>query len=434
MTLRVDFYPFVGTNIYREKDRIPVTFLLDILTNGKIRTMNKQLIRLFAFLPFLLAIAFAVKIYMDRLDGEPTPRTIDTSTHTPQTKRLDGVANIQVALLLDISGSMDGLIDQAKSQLWQIVNELGEAKYRDADPNLEISLYIYGGDDLDAREGYVQQMTPLTTDLDLISEKLFELTTNGGEEYCGKVIEKSLLELDWTNKPEDLRMIFIAGNEPFSQGPVLYKQACTAALQKDIIVNTIFCGDYAEGVSTQWKEGADVGGGQYLNIDHNQELVSIETPFDEEILALNTKLNGTYIAYGTRGAELSLRQANQDANANKLGRSSAVTRGIAKSKKAYSNKHWDLVDASEAEDFQLNEVKKELNEELSKMSDEELTEFISEKQKERASIQAAITDLDKKRTTYIQEKRKEEAEELTLDRALVKAVRSLAEDKAYKFE
>ncbi|MEM7373844.1 MAG: hypothetical protein AAF587_34795 [Bacteroidota bacterium] len=396
--------------------------------------MNKQLIRIFAFLPFLLAIAFAVKIYLDRLDGDSNTHFLHPPTDAPITKRMDGVANIQVALLLDISGSMDGLIDQAKSQLWQIVNELGEAKYRDTDPNLEISLYIYGGDDLDAREGYVKQMTPLTTDLDLISEKLFELTTNGGEEYCGKVIETSLLELDWTKKAEDLRLIFIAGNEPFSQGPVLYKQACNAALQQDIIVNTIFCGDYAEGVSTQWKEGAEAGGGQYLNIDHNQELATIETPFDDEILALNTKLNGTYIAYGTRGAELSLRQSIQDDNAGKVGKSIAVTRGIAKTKSHYMNKHWDLVDAAKEKDFELEDVREGLGEELSKMSEEELSSFIEEKQQERDSIQEAIADLDKKRSAFIQEKKREEAEELTLDKALVKAVRSIAEEKTYNFQ
>ena len=35
---------------------------------------------------------------------------------------------IKVALLLDTSNSMDGLINQAKAQLWEIVNELSYAK------------------------------------------------------------------------------------------------------------------------------------------------------------------------------------------------------------------------------------------------------------------------------------------------------------------
>ena len=38
---------------------------------------------------------------------------------------------IMIALLLDTSNSMDGLIDQAKSQLWKIVNEVAAAKSGD---------------------------------------------------------------------------------------------------------------------------------------------------------------------------------------------------------------------------------------------------------------------------------------------------------------
>ena len=41
---------------------------------------------------------------------------------------VDTNAKIQVAILLDVSGSMDGLIEQAKSQLWNMVNILGRAK------------------------------------------------------------------------------------------------------------------------------------------------------------------------------------------------------------------------------------------------------------------------------------------------------------------
>ncbi|NNC69893.1 MAG: hypothetical protein HKN90_03620, partial [Flavobacteriaceae bacterium] len=51
---------------------------------------------------------------------------------------------IKVALLLDTSNSMDGLINQAKTQLWEIVNELSYAKCEHEDPNLEIALYEYG--------------------------------------------------------------------------------------------------------------------------------------------------------------------------------------------------------------------------------------------------------------------------------------------------
>ena len=56
-------------------------------------------------------------------------------------------AKIQVAILLDTSNSMDGLIDQAKSQLWKMVNELALAKDENGHiPNIEIALYDYGND------------------------------------------------------------------------------------------------------------------------------------------------------------------------------------------------------------------------------------------------------------------------------------------------
>jgi len=127
---------------------------------------------------------------------------------------------IKVALLLDTSNSMDGLIDQAKAQLWEIVNELSYAKCKNARPNLEIALYEYGNDDLNSREGYLRKILAFTDDLDDVSKELFSLTTNGGSEYCGMVIQASLNQLDWGNNADDLKMIFIAGNEPFTQGNV----------------------------------------------------------------------------------------------------------------------------------------------------------------------------------------------------------------------
>ena len=64
---------------------------------------------------------------------------------------------IRVALLLDTSNSMDGLIDQAKAQLWEIVNELSYAKCRSKQPNLEIALYEYGNDKLNSKSGYLRK-------------------------------------------------------------------------------------------------------------------------------------------------------------------------------------------------------------------------------------------------------------------------------------
>ena len=56
---------------------------------------------------------------------------------------------------------MDGLISQAKAQLWEIVNELSYAKYGIQKPDLEIALYEYGNDGLEASDGFVRQVLPI---------------------------------------------------------------------------------------------------------------------------------------------------------------------------------------------------------------------------------------------------------------------------------
>jgi len=351
----------------------------------------------------------------------------------PNTER-----KIQIALLLDTSGSMDGLIDQAKSQLWLIVNELALAKYDNEQPTLEIALYEYGNDGNSESKGYIRKVCDLTTDLDKISEELFALSTNGGEEYCGQTIQVATNELQWSESNKDLKIIFIAGNEEFNQGKVLYTESCTNTAKSGIVVNTIFCGDYEEGLSLHWKDGARLTNGEYMNIDQNKEFSYIETPYDENILKLNDELNKTYIAFGSKGKDMQKRQLEQDENAESFGAFSSVTRSVSKSKKkTYSNSNWDLVDASEEEDFDITKVKKEeLPEEMKTMNDQEKIDFVELKSEERAAIQDSIKILDDKRKIFIAEEKKKQAEEGVdnLNDAMIKAIRKQAELKEYKFE
>jgi hypothetical protein len=92
---------------------------------------------------------------------------------------------VQMAILLDTSGSMSGLIDQARAELWAIVNEFIFAKRGDMAPEVQVALYEYGKMSLPQEGGYIRRIVPFTTDLDKVSEELFALKTNGGDEYCG---------------------------------------------------------------------------------------------------------------------------------------------------------------------------------------------------------------------------------------------------------
>jgi hypothetical protein len=346
----------------------------------------------------------------------------------------DGQKKIKIALLLDTSNSMDGLIDQAKSQLWNIVNELATAKCDNTKPKLEIALYEYGNDGLSSAEGYIRQVSAFTDDLDLISEKLFSLRTNGGNEFCGYVINSSLSQLEWNNDGKDLQIIFIAGNEPFTQGSISYRESCSKAKKKHVVVNTIFCGNFNQGVNTNWKDGADLTNGSYMSIEQNSKTVYISSPYDKKITALNQQLNDTYVAYGSLGKAKKSNQVAQDNNAGTYGAVNEVQRTVSKSSHVYNNKSWDIIDASEEADFEIDELKKEdLPKEMQNMTKEEKEKYITDNKVERQKVQKEINELNRKRIEYVAEKRKETDTETSLDDAMIKAIKEQAKTKNFEF-
>ena len=348
-----------------------------------------------------------------------------------------GKPMVQVAILLDTSGSMEGLIEQAKTELWKIVNEFATAKKGGQPPEFQVALYEYGKDTIPASEGYLRMILPLTTDLDKLSEELFVLRTNGGSEYCGLVIQSAARSLAWSNSSQDYRVIFIAGNEPFTQGGVDYRKSCADAIGKGIIINTIFCGDYNEGINTNWKDGADLADGRYFNIDHNSSTVQIDAPQDKEIARLGAELNKTYLAYGAGGAESAQRQAQQDKNARVLAASVAAERTAAKVSANYRNASWDLVDAVKEGKVKVDEVKEdELPPEMRKMSAAERKKYVEEKMQEREGIQQTINRLNEQRKEYLAAEMKKLSQDKsgTFGSAVVKAVREQAGKRNFKFE
>lgn len=341
---------------------------------------------------------------------------------------------IQIALLLDTSSSMDGLIEQAKSQLWKIVNELAAAERDGKTPRLEVALFEYGKSTIPEGEGYMRMITPFTGDLDRISGELFALTTNGGDEYCGKAIDSATKNLKWESGNGSLKLIFIAGNEPFNQGEVNYTDAGRKAAAKGIIVNTIFCGDRETGVTTYWKHGADVTGGKYINIDHNRRVMNIVAPQDAEIARLNMELNKTYLAYGISGKEKKMEQEKQDSNAKSMSAGIASERAASKASAHYRNSSWDIVDAVKDSEVDLATIKKEdLPEEMKGMNPSEREGYVKKLAVKREEIREKINKLNMERRAYIEKAEKEQNGDDTLDTAIIKTVREQATEKNFRF-
>lgn len=379
------------------------------------------------FKTIALSISIIAMLSCNANNKTPTDLEIAKNVELKESKNY-----IKVALLLDTSNSMDGLIDQAKAQLWEIVNELSYAKCDNSKPNLQIALYEYGNDNLNSDEGFIRQVLAFSNDLDEISKQLFSLTTNGGNEYCGHVIKTALNQLNWGNNPDDLKLIFIAGNEPFTQGKISYQEATKLAIDKNITVNTIFCGDYAQGVSSYWQEGAKLAHGDYMAINHNHKTVHIVKPYDQQILEYNKKLNNTYIAYGYLAEEKMNLQAEQDTNASTYGNSNMVSRTVSKSSHLYKNPTWDLVDAESEKTFNYEKLKNsDLPKELKGKTTTEIKNYITKKRKDRNTIQQKIQQLNLKRKDFIAKQQKENTN--NLESAMVKAIKTQAKQKKYKW-
>jgi hypothetical protein len=319
---------------------------------------------------------------------------------------------VQIALLLDNSGSMSGLLNQARTQLWRVVNEFATAKQHGRPIRLELALYEYGET--------IRRLSPFTSNLDAVSEQLFGLGIRGGDEHCGAVIDTAVRELEWSGNPDDLKLIYIAGNEPFTQGPVSPERALASASKKGISVNVIHCG----GDEPTWRGGAAIARTPFLSIDHNAQVATVNAPQDAELARLGGELNKTYLAYGARGGAAVLRQAKMDDATARAAPAAAAERAVAKSSRNYRNEEWDLVDGLSSGTVKLETLKEEeLPQELKGLDASQRSAFVKQKEQQRAALQQQISQLTEARKQHLaQEQKKAPLGASTLDRAMTDSV------------
>ncbi|MBI3099507.1 MAG: VWA domain-containing protein, partial [Planctomycetes bacterium] len=307
---------------------------------------------------------------------------------TPAPATADPGKPVDLAICLDTSGSMDGLIDAARRKLWDITNELATAK---PTPRLRVALLTYGNDGHNAETGWVRVDHSFTEDLDAIYQQLFALRTNGGTEFVGRVLKASIEQLEWTPAPDALKLIFVAGNESADQDTqVPFRDICRKAIAQGIMVNAIYCGPAADGIAPAWREVALLADGQFASIDQNHGTVEVMTPFDQALAAQSTALNATYLPVGGEGQAAWQNQAAQDANAASTSIAAAASRAQTKSGKCYVCT-WDLVDLVQQKEFDWAKVRDEdLPEAMRKMTAGERRAHVALMAQKRGDIQKQI--------------------------------------------
>jgi hypothetical protein len=293
------------------------------------------------FLPFLLLVSLLAlpfgQVSLAQFPGEPGPYAPPPQANSQK---------VQLALILDTSGSMKELLEQAKGELWYMVNEVMDAYEGYAPPQLEIALLEYGQRRAGKRQDFVRIVVPFTTDLDWVGQALFDMRKGGRKEFTGVALQTAQQRLRWSPRSEDLKFIFIAGNERFEQGPVSARVAIQRAVSEGISIHTIFAGEYRKGMNLGWKAAADWGQGEYFALeDGTAPRVPYYPSNYGELASLNRRLYETYLPYGPYGTRYWDRYCMLDDYAWRYGYGAFYWRLRTKTYHTYCNPRWDLVDA-----------------------------------------------------------------------------------------
>ncbi len=319
-------------------------------------------------------------------------------------KATTGKPVVEVAFVLDTTGSMGPLIEGAKRKIWSIATAIV-----DANPDAEIRMGLVAYRDIG--DDYVTKTFNLTTDIQDLYANLLELKARGGGDWPESVNEAlhvGVTKLAWTQGAEICRIIFLVGDAPphmdYAQD-VKYPEVIRMARDRGIVVNAVQAGG-ARDTERVWREIAQMGNGRYIPIPQDGgHLVIIETPYDREIIELQGEINGTVIPYGPRQQRSSVEHKTRQAAAAPASvatdMAGYMSRNAAKNGGEAITGNGDLVADIAAGRQKLAGLKDdELPEQVRTMNAAERQAFIDKQQAARKALNERMARLVKQRDAY----------------------------------
>lgn len=308
---------------------------------------------------------------------------------------------VEVVFCLDTTGSMSGLIDAAKQKIWAISNQIASGN---PTPRVKIGLVAYR----DRRDRYVTKITDLTDDLDAIHTQLMSFQAQGGGDFpesVNQALHEAVTKISWGKNKKTLKIIFLVGDAPPHMDypdDVKYPETCKLAASRDIIINTVQCGNHAA-TREHWEKICRLAEGSYVQIDAGGgPVVTVATPFDAELAKINTELSRNTLVYGDG--------RRQEAGKKQIERNVALPKAAAADRAAfYANSargaSYDLLESIKNKKVKLEDIKKEhLPPELQKLDLKGQRAFLEKLDKERTELNKKARDLDKKRTAFVAKK------------------------------
>lgn len=319
--------------------------------------------------------------------------SLNTPVETPR---------IEVLFVLDTTGSMGGLIEGAKLKIWSIANQMLRAK---PTPSLRIGLLAYR----DRGDSYITKFYDLSPDIDTIYANLQQFSADGGgdtPESVNQALQEAVTRPSWSADRKVLKIVFLVGDAPPHmdyQNDILYPVSCRMAVKRDLIINTVQCGQMAETMPF-WKEIASLSGGTYMSTGQTGDMQVISTPMDAELAKLNVEVGRTIVAYGaeTERKEVMHKQALAEAAAPSKPSVVADRLAFNEASRSVVQGGGDLLDGLTKGTVKLDNLDaKKLPKDMQTLSPDARKAYIKTKQAERDKVQARISDLTKKRQAFI---------------------------------
>lgn len=317
---------------------------------------------------------------------------------------------VEVAFVLDSTGSMGGLIEGAKEKIWSIANSIIA---RDPKPEVRIGLLSYR----DRGDEYITRMHDLSGDIDTVFSNLRQFQAAGGgdtPESVNQALHEAVTLLSWSKDKDTTRIIFLVGDCPPHmdyKDDVKYHESCKIAAKAGIIINTVQCGNHGATTSI-WQEIAKLAEGTYIALGQTGGMVAMSAPQDEEIARISRELGETSVAYGDRRQQAAVFSKNAAA--------AKATPSVAAARATYN---WndggkavqgagDLVADFAEGKVRLDELKPdELPDNLKKMNETERKEFIEKQQAKRSDLNSQLGKLVSKRDEFIRTEQEKLAKE-----------------------
>ena len=345
---------------------------------------------------------------------------------------------VEVVFVLDTTGSMSGLIQAAKDNIWSIASTMASAQPA---PEIRMGLVAYR----DRGDAYVTQVIDLNNDLDSMYATLMDFQADGGgdtPESVNEALHDAVQKMSWSQDKDSYKVIFLVGDAPTHDYPddVEYPQTLKLASSKGIVINTIQAGE-DPGTRAEWQRIASLNQGSYFQVAQSGSAIAMSTPYDEQIAALSQALDETRMFFGDEKAQSDF--ARKAAATDKLhAEGSAASRAkraafnASDSGKANLLGENELVDAVSSGRIELSTiVPAHLPEPMRELDADAQQKLIAETAAKRTELNAKLEELSAQRRNFVEgELKAREGKEDSFDYQIYRTVKAQAAEKGLTYE